>query len=100
MTTSAPSASAFCQNGAYSGSESSRPATLVKTSAPFMPSEVMQRSSSRAASAPSLSGTGAERDEPVRLARHVLRQPVVYHLRGFDRDIERHRVVALVRRRP
>ena len=28
-----------------------------------------------------------------------MRQPVVHHLRGFDRDIDRHRVIALVWRR-
>jgi hypothetical protein len=42
---------------------------------------------------------GAERDEAVGLARHVFRKSVVHHARGFDRDVERHGIEALVRRR-
>ena len=42
---------------------------------------------------------GAERDEAVGLARDVFREPVVDHARGLHRDVERHGVEALVRRR-
>ena len=41
----------------------------------------------------------AEREEPVGLLGDVFRKPIVDHLRGLDRNIERHGVVALVRRR-
>ena len=66
---------------------------------PFMPSDFTQRSSSLAASPPSDERHGAERHEAVGLARDVFREPVVHQARGLDRDVERHGVEALVRRR-
>ena len=56
-TTSACNSSAFCQNGANAGSDSSWPLTLVRICTPLSPSFRTQRSSSSAASLPSGIGT-------------------------------------------
>ena len=99
MTTSTPSSSAFFQNGAKAGSDSSLPLTLVRTCTPLKPSLVTQRSSSLAASLPSGIGT-----VPKPLRRSGLRatnsaMPSLTMLRRLHGDVERHRVVALRRRR-
>ena len=41
---------------------------------------------------------GAERREPIRLARHIFADAVIDDARGLDGDVERHRVIALRRR--
>ena len=42
---------------------------------------------------------GAERDEAVRLARHIGRDAVIEHARRLDGDLDRHGEIALRRRR-
>ena len=99
IITSTPSSSAFFQNGAKAGSDNSLPATLVRISTPVKPSsfdaalQLLGR----------LVAVGhrhrAEALEAVRLAGAVRGNAVVDDLRRLDRDVERHRVIALRRRR-
>ncbi len=99
MITSAPSSSAFFQNGAKAGSDSSVPPTLVRISTPLNLSVLHAALELLGRLVAVLHRHGAGRNEAVGMLGHPFGDAVVDHLRRRHGIVERDGVIALRRRR-
>ncbi len=99
MITSAPSSSAFFQNGAKAGSDNSFPATLVRISTPLNFERLHAVLEFFCGLVAVLHRHGAARDETVLVARNEFGNAIVDHARGRHRIFECDRVIALRWRR-